>query len=129
MDIPVTCAVRYGDEKLIWVDTVFDPRLSTAIAVCVRNNGQVASIDVGTLEVCEDSKPRLLLNPERLQRALAQRLGNNPLMTGPGGIQMANLSVQKISPAEQEGKLGYRFTGSPETTGEGPVRKEPATDE
>ena len=117
MDIPVTKKETEGGdmrlggpERMIWVDTTHSS--NEAIAVCVTKFGKIKTFRVDDLYVCEDSKPRILLDPARLQAVLKQRMGSNKVvMPGPGGMQMKDVTVEKISADKLKPGL-FNFPGA-----------------
>jgi hypothetical protein len=99
---------------MLWVDTVYTEYGSSAI--CVKKDGAIVSHSIDDLEVCPDSKQRILLDPEKLQQALAQRLGG---INVSGMRRSSGMNVERISP-DQLGRQGYRISRNPPEENEKP---------
>lgn len=118
MDVPVELRESHFEYdsigRMIWVDTIYIAADAMTYAICVTRDGQIRKFKIDDLYVCEDAKPRILLDPSKLQAAMAKRgIGGKALMGMSGAFDRQSgvgMSVERI-PAEQAGNLGLRFNG------------------
>lgn len=97
-----------SSERMIWVDTVFISNSNAVFAICVHKDGSVSQHKIEDIEVCEDAKPRILLDPEKLQKALRERMGGQSVAMP--GMTMQGVTRQRI-PAEQLRPGTFNYPG------------------